>query len=57
MTLPDDERQQQELEEERMFSILGVLQRVKRGTSTEKDALFLASEMGLTTQFKQRTEA
>ena len=48
-----DQRQQQEVEEERFMFILGVLQRVKRGTSTEADALFLASELGLTVEYRQ----
>lgn len=51
-----DYRQQQELEEQRFMQILGVLQRVKRGTSTEADALFLASELGLDTEYRKHTD-
>ena len=48
-----DERAQQQLEEERMMITLRVLQRVSRGLTNEADALFLASELGLSTQYKQ----
>jgi hypothetical protein len=45
-----DERQQQELEEERERLTLEALARVDTGLATHDDVLFLASELGLTTR-------
>lgn len=44
---------QQQLEEERMFMLLAILQRVARGMSNQADALVLASELGLTTEHRR----
>jgi hypothetical protein len=44
---------QQELEQERMQRTLEALQRVATGTSTSDDAAFLASELGLSNQWRQ----
>lgn len=46
-----DFRQQQELEEERMALSLEALHRVDRGLATHDDVLFLASELGLVSEF------
>ena len=55
MTQPE-RQQQRELEEERLMLSLAVLQRVSRGLSNEADALFLASELGLTTQYRKEPD-
>ena len=51
-----DFRMQQELEEERMMRSLKVLRRVDRGMATHDDVMFLASELGLTTEFQQEKQ-
>ena len=43
-----DYRMQQQVEEERMALAMEVLKRVAQGMSTQADARFLASELGLT---------
>ena len=45
--------QQQQDDEERMMRSLEVLQRVSRGLSDQADALWLAAELGLVTEFKK----
>ena len=63
-----DERQQQELEEERMMKTLEVLQRVRNSVrysgyygpddvhfATDDDVRFLAAELGLSSEFKEKT--
>lgn len=52
-----DERQQQELEEERMQRTLEALTRVDNGTATHDDMTFLASELGVSQHIKQREVA
>jgi len=47
------EQWQQELEQERMQTTLEVLRRVSQGQSTSDDAAFLASELGLSNQWRQ----
>ena len=47
-----DPRQQQD-DEQHMMMLLAILQRVARGMSDKDDARMLASELGLTTYFKQ----
>ena len=42
-----DYRMQQQVEEERMALAMEVLKRVAQGMSTQADARFLASELGL----------
>jgi len=51
MTRLDYEQQQDE--EQRMMDLLSVLQKVSRGLSTEQDAMYLASELGLTTIYEK----
>lgn len=48
-----DERQQQELEEERERLTLEALDRVDRGTATHQDVEFLASELGVRQHIKE----
>lgn len=48
----DDARQQEEMERERMERGLDVLSRVQRGMTTMDDVWFLASELGLTNEFR-----
>ena len=52
-----DYRQQQELEEEREQRTLETLRRVDHGMATHDDMLLLASELGLSSQIKQREVA
>lgn len=47
------EQWQQELKQERMQTTLEVLRRVSQGNSTSDDAAFLASELGLSNQWRQ----
>ena len=44
---------QEELQRERMERSLEALERVAAGTSTSDDAAFLASELGLSNQWRQ----
>lgn len=53
MNAPADERQQQELQEERECRSLEALFRVAKGMSDLADAQFLASELGLTFRYEQ----
>ena len=48
--------QQQQLEHERMWALLTILQKVARGQTTQQDALYLASELGLTTEYHKEVE-
>ncbi len=48
-----DERQQQEIEEERQYRTLEALQRVDSGMATHDDVLFLAAELGLTAHMRE----
>lgn len=48
-----DERQQQELEEERERLTLEALARVDCGTATHEDVVFLAGELGLSTKVRE----
>ena len=48
-----DWRQQEELEQERQLKLLEVLQKISRGLGTSGDALYLATELGLTTEWRQ----
>ena len=49
----DDFRWQQEAEEEREQKTLESLARVDQGLATHDDALFLASELGLSTRLRK----
>lgn len=51
-----DFRQQEELEQERRWVILQALLRVRAGRSTNTDAEFLASELGLQDFYRNHTE-
>ena len=48
-----DERQQQELDEERMQEALDVLRRVMWHQASTADILYLAHELGVTKQFER----
>jgi hypothetical protein len=48
--------QQQEAEEARQRAILLVLRRVSQGLADEGDALFLASNLGMSNEYRNHTK-
>ena len=48
-----DQRQQQELEQERMMYELAIVQRIERGLATLEDARYVAGAFGLTTEWRK----